>query len=165
MKEFDTINVLLTQAQAMITHDARSAARQFARVLSPGGQIGLSDLTRKGELPLELDTLLAWVACIAAARPVEDYTATLQQAGFTINQIEPHNPALAEMVRSVQGRLLAGAGLVEVMEAIGAGMPGRGGSRATVARVAQPPAPWPGQGQPARGIPSSHARTLRPWHR
>ena len=83
-----------------------AAAHQFARVLRPGGQVGLSDLNRSGELPPELDTLLAWVACIADARPVEDYTSTLQQAGFTINQVEPHNPALADMVRSVQGKLL-----------------------------------------------------------
>jgi len=50
--------------------------------------------------------LPAWGACIADACPVEDYTATLQQAGFTINQIEPHDPALADMVKRVQGKLL-----------------------------------------------------------
>ena len=46
MKDSDTINALLTQAQAMITHDARSAARQFALVLDNPDEYRLSDLQR-----------------------------------------------------------------------------------------------------------------------
>ena len=71
----------------------------------------MSDLTRSGPLPQELEGLLAWIACIADARPVEEYAGYLEAAGFEVTTIEPHNNALAEMARDVQGRLLG----IEVM--------------------------------------------------
>jgi len=90
------------------------AAREFAKVLRPGGRVGLSDLTRNGPLPSELDSLLAWIACIADARPIEDYTSHLQEAGFIINQTEAHSGALAEMVRDVQAKLLGAEIMVKL---------------------------------------------------
>src|SRR5579885_2945087 len=51
--------------------DKRAAADEFARVLRPGGRVGLSDLTRAGAVPSELQGLLAWAACIADAQPLE----------------------------------------------------------------------------------------------
>ncbi len=86
--------------------DKHATASEFARVLRPDGAIGLSDLTRTGPLPEDLKGLLAWIACIADARPVEEYAGYLTAAGFDVMTIEPHNEALAEMARDVQGRLL-----------------------------------------------------------
>jgi arsenite methyltransferase len=91
--------------------DKRAAAAELARVLRPGSRIGMSDLTRSGPLPQELDGLLAWIACIADARPVEEYAGYLDGAGFEVTTVEAHNEALAEMARDVQGRLLG----IEVM--------------------------------------------------
>jgi ubiquinone/menaquinone biosynthesis C-methylase UbiE len=82
------------------------AASQFARVLRPGGRIGLSDLTRSAPLPPELDTLMAWVACIADAQPIEEYTSILSQAGFSMGSPELHDEALAELINEVRGKLL-----------------------------------------------------------
>jgi ubiquinone/menaquinone biosynthesis C-methylase UbiE len=82
------------------------AAKQFTRVLRPGGKIGLSDLTRSGPLPAELDSLLAWVACIADAQPIETYTSLLEEAGFSVNQVEVHDKALAELIHEIRGKLL-----------------------------------------------------------
>jgi arsenite methyltransferase len=86
--------------------DKRAAASEFVRVLKPGGQVGLSDLTRAATLPAELTGLLAWVACIADARPVEEYAGYLEAAGMCQVEIEPHDEALAEMVHDIQGKLL-----------------------------------------------------------
>ncbi len=82
------------------------AASQFARVLRPGGRIGLSDLTRSAPLPPELDTLMAWVACIADAQPIEKYESILTEAGFTMDQVEIHDEALAELIHEIRGKLL-----------------------------------------------------------
>ena len=87
--------------------DKRAAASEFARVLRPCGMAGMSDLTRSATLPPELTGLLAWISCIADARPVEEYAAYLRDAGLTSVQIEPHDEALAEMVRDIQGKLLS----------------------------------------------------------
>lgn len=86
--------------------DKRSAAREIARVLAPGGRVGLSDITRAGPLPAELDGQLAWIACLADAQPVAAYAAQLQAAGFAITQVEPHDDALRSMVGEIRARLL-----------------------------------------------------------
>jgi ubiquinone/menaquinone biosynthesis C-methylase UbiE len=86
--------------------DKPTAAAEFARVLRSGGRVGLSDLTRHGPLPYELDGLLAWIACIADARPLADYEAYLQDAGFRVDRAEPHDEALRALVQQIRGKLM-----------------------------------------------------------
>ena len=86
--------------------DKTAAAREFARVLRGGGGIGLSYLTRGPVLPEELSGLLAWVARIADARPVDTYVRYLCDAGFLVERVEPHDEALLEMVNQVRTKLL-----------------------------------------------------------
>lgn len=86
--------------------DKAAAASEFARVVRPGGALGLSDLTRSGPLPPELEGLLSWIACIADALPVDDYIGHLAAAGFGMTTVEPNDNALAEMARDIQGKLL-----------------------------------------------------------
>jgi ubiquinone/menaquinone biosynthesis C-methylase UbiE len=88
--------------------DKAAAAREVARVLRPGGRFGLADLTRSGPLPPELNGLLAWVACIADALAVEGYVRHVEGVGLRVERVEPHDEALAELVREVRGRLVAG---------------------------------------------------------
>ena len=96
--------------------DKRTAASEFARVLKPGGRAGLSDLTRSGPLPRELEGLLAWVACIADARPIDEYAAYLQSAKFTIERVEPHDHALSEMVSGIRTKLLGAELMVKLKQ-------------------------------------------------
>ncbi|MCI0477384.1 MAG: methyltransferase domain-containing protein, partial [Anaerolineales bacterium] len=92
------------------------AAMEFARVLRPGGRIGLSDLTRVGDLPQELETLLAWIACVADAQPLAEYVAYLQSGGFAQIQTELHDDALAEMVNTIRAKLLGAELLVRLKQ-------------------------------------------------
>jgi arsenite methyltransferase len=82
------------------------AASEFWRALKPGGQVGLSDVTRTGEVPADLRGLLAWIACIADAQPVEYYMRYLTTAGLAVNLVEHCNDTLAELVHEIQGKLL-----------------------------------------------------------
>ncbi|HLZ59163.1 MAG TPA: methyltransferase domain-containing protein [Ktedonosporobacter sp.] len=94
--------------------DKAMAASEFLRVLKPGGRIGLSDLTRMGDVPEALQGLLAWIACIADAQPVSVYTRYLTEAGLTIDLIEAHDEALHEMVRQIRGKLLGAELLIRL---------------------------------------------------
>ena len=93
--------------------DKRAAARELARLLRPGGRVGISDLTRSGDLPPELQGILAWVACIADALPVGEYAARLGEAGIGVDLVEAHKEALAEMADAIRSKLVAASFLTE----------------------------------------------------
>ncbi len=90
------------------------AAAEFRRVLRPGGLLGMSDLTRQGAVPPELQGLLAWIACIADALPLDEYTHYLTAAHLTVQHVEQRHDALTTMVREIQTRLLGTELLVKL---------------------------------------------------
>ena len=94
--------------------DKRSAADEFSRVLRPGGQVGLSDITLNGPLPQELTGLLAQIVCIADALPLDRYEALLEEAGFRMDRVEMHTEALTSMVRNARTRLLGAEMIMKV---------------------------------------------------
>jgi ubiquinone/menaquinone biosynthesis C-methylase UbiE len=86
--------------------DKATAAREMARVLRPGGRVGISDITADPpRLPAELTGIAAWVACVADARPVTEYQRLLQEAGLRVTQVEHHPHALDRMIRQISARL------------------------------------------------------------
>jgi ubiquinone/menaquinone biosynthesis C-methylase UbiE len=87
--------------------DKAQAAREFARVLKARGRLGLSDVTRMPGPAGELDDLMAWVACLADARPAAAYAELLSAAGYTDVTIESHDGAIVEMIRGIGAKLFA----------------------------------------------------------
>lgn len=83
-----------------------AAAHEFARVIRPGGKVGLSDLTRGPVIAEQLRGLLEWIACIADAQPLEAYVACLRSARFERENVETHNEALIEMADQIRLKLL-----------------------------------------------------------
>lgn len=102
-----SFDALICECSLCLFPDKPVAVSEFARVLAPGGQVGLSDLTRTEPLARELDDLLAWIACIADAQPLACYVTHLSAANMAVRIVEDHNHVLAEFVNDIRTRLLA----------------------------------------------------------
>lgn len=86
--------------------DKEQAATEFARVLKPGGRVGITDVTATPDrLPAELTGLTARIACIAGARPLDEYAGILAAAGLRTVHTERHDPAMLRMIDQIEVRL------------------------------------------------------------
>lgn len=83
------------------------ATKEFVRVLRPKGVVAMSDLTRTPAPLPELEGLLAWIACIGDAQPLEQYGAWLSEANLAVETMERHDSSLIDMANSVRSKLLA----------------------------------------------------------
>jgi arsenite methyltransferase len=84
----------------------QTAAHEFERVLKPGGRVGISDITKDGTSLPALEGLLAWIACIGDAQPLQSYAEWLSATGLHIIHAEPRNHCLQEMVQGIRSKLL-----------------------------------------------------------
>ncbi|WP_370409584.1 class I SAM-dependent methyltransferase [Streptomyces fradiae] len=86
--------------------DKARAAAEFARVLRPGGRLGITGVTADADrLPPELTGLGARIACIADARPLSQYVEILAGAGLRTLHTEHHDRAMLRMIDQIEARL------------------------------------------------------------
>jgi len=103
-----SVDVVVSECALCTFPDKEAAAREMARVLRPGGRIGITDVVVDPErLDPELADLAGWIACLADARPVDGYRDILTSAGFDTRVVERHDQALLAMIDMIDARIRA----------------------------------------------------------
>ncbi len=102
----NSFDAVISECSFCTFPDKATAATEMARVLRRNGRLGLTDMTISGPLPDEIQTLLAWVACVAGAGTPENYVSILRAAGLSNYTIEDQRGALLEMMHVVRRKLL-----------------------------------------------------------
>jgi SAM-dependent methyltransferase len=99
-------DAVMCECAFCIFPDKPTAARELARVLRPGGRLGIADMVADPRrLPAGLAGLTAWVACVADARPIAEYAALLSDAGLHLAHVSRHDSALSRMIDQIEARL------------------------------------------------------------
>ncbi len=98
--------VIISECSFCTFPNKARAAAEMARVLQSGGRLGLTDMTVSGDLPDDVQSLLAWVACVAGAGAPKDYVAALREAGLGSFTIEDQQGALLDMVNHIRRKLM-----------------------------------------------------------
>ena len=86
------VDVVISNCVINLSADKPTVFVEMARVLQPGGRIGISDVVADDALSVE-DRLErgSWVGCIAGALSFSEYAAGLTDAGFENVEITPTN--------------------------------------------------------------------------
>jgi arsenite methyltransferase len=101
-----TFDAVVCECAFCLFPDKTTAATELARVLRPGGRLGLTDVVADtAGLPAELTSMASWVACIADARPAAGYVEILEAAGLQVRRAERHDSAMTRMVEQIRARL------------------------------------------------------------
>ncbi len=114
----DSFDAVISECALCTFPNKPAAVMELSRVLRPGGRIGISDVTRSGNLPDELEGALAVAACIADARSAESYADLFRAAGFIDVSIEGHDDAMLALVKSVRTKLLGAQLLVRTNQIV-----------------------------------------------
>ncbi len=85
-----------------LSADKPAVFEEMARVLRPGGRIGVTDVVSSDALaPEERAERGSYVGCIAGALSFSEYKAGLRAAGFADISISPTHPVADDMFSAI----------------------------------------------------------------
>jgi len=89
----DSIDVVISNCVINLAADKQAVFREIARVLRPGGRIGISDIVAEDHLtPEQRAERGSYVGCIAGALSFAEYASGLAAAGLRDATVTPTHP-------------------------------------------------------------------------
>jgi arsenite methyltransferase len=79
----ESVDVVISNCVINLSTDKAAVLSEMARVLRPGGRLGISDIVAEDDLtPAERAERGSWCGCVAGALSRAEYVAGLEAAGF-----------------------------------------------------------------------------------
>jgi SAM-dependent methyltransferase len=86
----ESVDVVISNCVINLSTDKSAVIREIARLLPPGGRVGVSDVVAEDHLsPQDRAKRGSYVGCIAGALSFDEYGSLLSEAGLTDIQIDP----------------------------------------------------------------------------
>ncbi len=100
----DSIDVVISNCVINLAADKAAVFREIARVLRPGGRVGVSDIVAEDALtPAQRAERGSYVGCIAGALSFEEYATGLHEAGLVDVSVTPTHPVADGMHSAIIG--------------------------------------------------------------
>lgn len=101
-----SVDAVVSNCAFSTVPDLQLVASEMARVLRPGGRVGITDVTvDPAHQNPGLDSLAGSICCIAGVWSVTDHKQLLEAAGFQVVLTERHDHALSTMIKMIDARL------------------------------------------------------------
>jgi ubiquinone/menaquinone biosynthesis C-methylase UbiE len=102
-----SFDALVCECAVSTFADQARVAAEFARVLKPGGVVGITDMVIEAELPADIAGVIAPWTCLAAARSVVGYQSIFLSAGLRVVEYADESSPLRKLVADLKRKLLA----------------------------------------------------------
>jgi arsenite methyltransferase len=98
----ESVDVVISNCVINLAADKRAVFREIARVLRPGGRIGITDIVAEDHLtPAERTERGSYVGCIAGALSFSEFRAGLEAVGLVDISLTPTHTVTDGMVSAI----------------------------------------------------------------
>ena len=103
-----SFDAVLCECSLSLFPDKEKGISEIARLLHPGGRVGVSDVTvEAGCLPDELKGALGQMLCLAGAPPLHGYSELLGADGITLIHQEDASNSILGLLENIEGKIAA----------------------------------------------------------